>query len=187
MLGGCNTRGFQFFEQLRFKTLQLFVPNSKRLGGYTQWVHFFLRKSARQQEDFFKTDHFKASQQKEPGPSYIRVLLDKEPRYMLGSPSTKNQSNFKTRPSSSLFQKARGLGATPRWEYFFLKKKVHTTRRSHEALHGFAQESTRTMLVPTRQDLKEQDEASRAQPWSARGLVDTEPMGYPTWKREDLV
>ena len=45
-LEGCNRRGFQFFEQLRFKTLQLFVPNSKRLGGYTQWVHFFLRKSA---------------------------------------------------------------------------------------------------------------------------------------------
>ena len=37
------------------KTLQLLVPNSKRLGGYTQWVHFFLRKSARHQEDFFKT------------------------------------------------------------------------------------------------------------------------------------
>ena len=36
-------------------------------------------------------------------------------------------------------------------------------------LHGFAQESTRTTLVPTRQDLKEQDEASRAQPRSARG------------------
>ena len=36
MIGGCNRRGFQFFEQLRFKTLQLFVPNSKRLGGYTQ-------------------------------------------------------------------------------------------------------------------------------------------------------
>ena len=36
MLGGYNRRGFQFFEQLRFKTLQLFVPNSKRLRGYTQ-------------------------------------------------------------------------------------------------------------------------------------------------------
>ena len=41
---------------------------------------------------------------------------------MLGSPSTKNQSNFKTRPSSSLFQIARGSGATPRWMYFFFKK-----------------------------------------------------------------
>ena len=26
----------QFLEQIRLKTLQLFVPNSKRLGGYTQ-------------------------------------------------------------------------------------------------------------------------------------------------------
>ena len=42
--------------------------------------------------------------------------------------------------------------------------KVHTTRRSQEALHGFTQENTRTTLVPTRQDLKEQDEASRVQP-----------------------
>ena len=58
-------------------------------------------------------------------------------------------------------QEARGLhlnGST----FFF--KKVHTTRRSHEALHGFAQESTRMTLVPARQDLKEQYEASRTQP-----------------------
>ena len=41
---------------------------------------------------------------------------------MLGSPSTKNQSNFKIRPSSSLFQIARGSGATPRWKYYFQKK-----------------------------------------------------------------
>ena len=57
MLGGCNRKGFQSFEQLRFKTLQLFVPNSKRLG-YTQWVHFFLQKSAQHSEDFFKTAVF---------------------------------------------------------------------------------------------------------------------------------
>ena len=82
---------------------------------------------------------------------------------MLGSPSTKNQNNFKTRPSSSLFQIARGSGATPRWMYFFFKK-AHTTQRSQEALHGFTQESTRTTLDPAQQDLKEQDEASRAQP-----------------------
>ena len=65
---------------------------------------------------------------KEPGPIYIRVLFDKEPRYMLASPSTKNQSNFKTRPSSSLFQIARGSGATPRWEYFFLQKGTHHSK-----------------------------------------------------------
>ena len=113
----------------------------------------FFQKSACHQKDFFKIDHFKASRQKEPGPSYIRVLFDKEPRYMLGSPSTKNQGDFKKRPSSSLCQTARGSGATSKWEYFFFFKKVHTTQRSHEALHGFAQESTRTMLVPAQRDL----------------------------------
>ena len=36
-LGGCNMRGFSaLLNSIRFKTLQLFVPNSKRLGGYTQ-------------------------------------------------------------------------------------------------------------------------------------------------------
>ena len=68
----------------------------------------------------------------------------------------------------------------------FSSKKVHTTWRSHEALHGFAQESTRTTLVPARQDLKEQDEASRTQPWSARGLVGAGPTGYPARKGEEL-
>ena len=31
---------FNFPRKFSEKTLQLFVPNSKRLGGYTQWVHF---------------------------------------------------------------------------------------------------------------------------------------------------
>ena len=96
-------------------------------------MHFFLRKSARHQEDFFKTDHFKASRQKEPRPIYIRVLFDKEPGYMLGSLSMKNRNNFKTRPSSSLFQIARGSGATPKWEYFFLQKGTHNTKISRSA------------------------------------------------------
>jgi len=76
---------------------------------------------------------------------------------------TRNQNNFKTRPSSFLFKIARGSGATLRRMYFFFKK-AHTNQRSQEALHGFARESTRTTLVPAQQDLKEQDEDSRAQP-----------------------
>jgi hypothetical protein len=40
MLGGCRVqilrRDFQFFQQSKFKILQLFVPNNKRLRGYTQ-------------------------------------------------------------------------------------------------------------------------------------------------------
>ena len=34
--GAATAEVLSSFEQLRFKTLQLFVPNSKRLGGYTQ-------------------------------------------------------------------------------------------------------------------------------------------------------
>ena len=83
MLRGCNRKGFQSFEQLRFKTglqqkrfsvtwttqnkdPQLFVPNSKRLGGYIQWVHFFLQKSAHHSEDFFKTAVFKQHKIQDP-------------------------------------------------------------------------------------------------------------------------
>ena len=60
---------------------------------------------------------------KNPNRAISEFLFEKEPGYMLGRPSTKNQSNFKTRPSSSLFQIARDSGATPRWEHFFFKKK----------------------------------------------------------------
>ena len=81
----------------------------------------FLQKSARHQEDFFKIDHFSTSR-------YIRVLFDKEPRCILGNPSTKNQSNFKKRPSSALFQIARGSGATPSWVCFFLQKGTHHSK-----------------------------------------------------------
>ena len=84
----------------------------------------FLQKSAHHSED-----HFKTSRQKEPRPSYIRVLFDKEPGYMLGSPSTKNQSYFKTRPSSSLFQIARGSGATLS-ECTFFFEKAHVTKKT---------------------------------------------------------
>ena len=34
--GAAKGKAYNSFEQLRFKTLQLFVLNSKRLGGYTQ-------------------------------------------------------------------------------------------------------------------------------------------------------
>ena len=78
---------------------------------------------------------------------------------MLRSLSTKNQGGFKKRTSGkdpqapfAKQQEARGLH--PNGGTFFFKK-VHTTRRSHEALHGFAQESTRTTFVLARQDLKE--------------------------------
>ena len=91
-LGAAGYIAPEFFEDKNLDP-PTFASKSKRLGGYTQWVQF-LRKIA--------------PTQKELGYS------------MLESPSTKNQSNFRIRPSSSLFQIARGSGATPRWEYFFL-------------------------------------------------------------------
>ena len=64
--GAATGEVFSSFEQLRFKTLQLFVPNSKRLGGYTQRVHFFLQKSAHHSEDFFKIAVFNQHKIQDP-------------------------------------------------------------------------------------------------------------------------
>jgi hypothetical protein len=47
MLGGCRVhilrRDFQFFQQPKFKNLQLFVPNSKRLGAILSECTFSLK------------------------------------------------------------------------------------------------------------------------------------------------
>jgi hypothetical protein len=48
-LGGCRVHVlrecFLFFSgKFIEKTLQLFVPNSKRLRGYNQWMNFFVKK-----------------------------------------------------------------------------------------------------------------------------------------------
>ena len=51
-----------------------------------------------------------------------------------GSLSTKNQEGFKKRPSSSLCQTARGLGATSKWGYFFLQKGKHHAKISQSAI-----------------------------------------------------
>ena len=105
-----------------------------RGSGATLSECTFSSKKCTSPKDFLNADHFKTLRQKEPGTSHIRVLFDKT--------STNNQNNFKTRSSSSLFQIARGSGATTRWMYFFFKKAL-TTRRSQEALQGFTPESTR--------------------------------------------
>ena len=105
-----------------------------RGSGATLSECTFSPKKRTSPKDFLNADHFKTLRQKEPGTSHIRVLFDKT--------SANNQSNFKKRSSSSLFQIARGSGATTRWLYFFLHKTL-TTRRSQEALQGFTPESTR--------------------------------------------
>ena len=60
---------------------------------------------------------------KKAEPSYIRVLFYKEPEYMLGNISTKDQSDFKTRPSRSLYQIARGSGGYTQRGVFFSSKR----------------------------------------------------------------
>ena len=72
-----------------------------------------------------RQNYFKDSRQKEAGLSYTRVLFDKEPGYMLGNLSTK----FKKRSSSSLYQIARGSGATLS-ECTFFFKKAHVTKKT---------------------------------------------------------
>ena len=82
---------------------------------------------------FFNAEHFKTLRQKEPGTSHIRVLFDKT--------SVSNQSNFKKRSSSSLFQIARGSGATTRWMYFFFTK--HSPLEGPKKRYKVSLESTR--------------------------------------------
>ena len=94
----------------------------------------FLRKSARHQKTYSTQTTSRHYDKKNPERAIFEFFFHKT--------STNNQSNFKTRSSSSLFQLARGSGATTRWMYFFQKKAL-TTRRSQEALQGFAPESTR--------------------------------------------
>ena len=132
-----------------------------RSGAFRQRIGI-PSKNAHHSEDFFKTDDFKTTRQKEPKHNYIRALFDKEPRYMLGRLSTKIQDDFKKRPSSSLCQTVRGSRATSKWEYFFLQKGTHHAKISRSATR-FRSKSTRTTLVPARRDLKEQDEASKTQ------------------------
>ena len=168
----------QIFKQHKGSRPSNFLFQIARGSGATLSECTFSSKKRTSPKDFLNADHFKTLRQKEPGTSHIRVLFDKT--------STNKQSNFKTRSSSYLFQIARGSGATTRWTYFFFKKAL-TTRRSQEALQGFTPESTRMTFVTTHQDLKEQSETFRAQPWSARGLIDAGPIGYPAREREDLV
>jgi hypothetical protein len=71
-------------------------------------------------------------------------------------------------------QEARGLHSMSA-----LSWKVHTTRRFQEALHVYSQESTWMKLVSTRQDLEEQEEASKINHTVLRGLSIHSTQGTP--------
>ena len=70
---------------------------------------------------------------------------------MLGSPSTKNQSNFKARPSSSLFQIARGSEATLSECTFFFEKRARHQEDFFRTklLQGIMTKRSRTELYPS--------------------------------------
>ena len=131
-------------------------------GATVSECTFFLQKSAHHSECFFKTDGVRATRQKEPEHS-IRALFNKE----VGEPFNEESGRFQEKTLKLLVPNSKRLGGYIQMGVLFSPKKykkVHTTQRSHKALHGFAQESTRTTLVPAQRDLKEQDEASRTQP-----------------------
>ena len=94
----------------------------------------FLRKSARHQKTYSTQTTSRHYDKKNPERAIFEFFFHKT--------STNNQSNFKTRSSSSLFQIARGSGGYNQMDVLFLQKAL-TTRRSQEALQGFTPESTR--------------------------------------------
>ena len=91
-------------------------------------MHFFLQKSARHQKDFFKTDHFKASQQKEPGPSYIRALFDKEPRVYAQEPFDEESEQFQEKTLQLLVPNNKRLGGYIQMGVLFSSKR-YTPRK----------------------------------------------------------
>ena len=122
MLEGCNRRGFLNNSDSRPSNSLFQIARGS--GGLHSVSALFLQKSARHRKYFFKADHFKTLRQKEPRLSHIRVLFDLQRR---------NRAVSRKRPSSSLCQTARGSGATPKWEYFFLQKGTHHAKISRSA------------------------------------------------------
>jgi hypothetical protein len=149
-------------------------------------VHFFLQKAHITQKTSSRQTTSRPHDKKNPDIAISKLFLTKNPGICSGALRRRIRAISREDPPAPCAKQQEARGLHPNGSTFFFKK-VHTTRRSHEALHGFAQQSTRTMLVPAQQDLKKQDEASRAQPWSARRLVGAGPTGYPARKGEGLV
>ena len=118
--GAATREVYSSFEQLRLKTIQLFISNSKRLGGYTQWVHFFLQKAHVTKKTYSRHTTSKPHDISE-------FFLIKNPG-ILGYSPAKDQRHGGTWPSSYLFQIARGSGATPSWIRFFLQKGTQRSK-----------------------------------------------------------
>jgi hypothetical protein len=81
-LGGCRIhilrRDFLVLQLKIFKTLQLFVSNSKRLGGYTQGVHAHHSR-------IFQEGPLQGFSLKEPGSSLFHLARPEETRRLSSS------------------------------------------------------------------------------------------------------
>ena len=125
--GAAKGEVYSSVEQLRFKTLQLFVPNSKRLRGlHSMSPLFSFEKAHVTQNTSSRQTTSRPQDKKNPNTAKSELFSTRKPSICSGNLSMKNQEDFKERPSSSLCQTARGSGATSKWGYFFFKK-VHTT------------------------------------------------------------
>ena len=111
----------------------------------------FLRKSARHQKTYSTQTTSRHYDKKNPERAIFEFFFHKT--------STNNQSNFKTRSSSSLFQLARGSGATTRWMYFFQKSTHHSkiprsATRFHSRKHSDDVCSYSTRLEGAKRDFQ---------------------------------
>ena len=121
---------------------------------------FFFKKAHVTKKTFSKQTTSRPHDKKNPDRAISEI---KNPVYAR-EPFNKESEQFQDEILQLLVPNSKRLGGYTQIEVLFFFKKAHTTRRSQETLHGFTQESTRATLVPARQDLEEQDKASRAQP-----------------------
>ena len=88
-------------------------------------MHFFLQKTHVTKKTSPRQTTSRPHDKKNPDLAISELFLIKNPGICSGT--------LKRRPSSSLCQKARGSGATPKWEYFFLQKGTHHVKISRSA------------------------------------------------------
>ena len=145
----------------------------------------FSSKNARHQKDFSKTDHFKASRQKEPGSIYIRVLFDKEPGYMLGALRRRIRAISRQDPPApcSKQQEARGLhdGST-------FSSKKHTPLEDPKKRYMVSlKKALGRRLSLLGKTWRNKTRLSEFNHEVLGGLSMWNPRGYPARKRGDLV
>ena len=141
-------------------------------------MHFFLRKSEITKKTSSRQITSRPHDKKNLDLAISELFLIKNPGIYSGT--------LKRRPSSSLCQKARGSGATPKWEYFFLQKGTHHAKISRSATrfrsrkHSDDACSCSARPEGTRRGF--QNSTMKCSGACRYGLI-----GYPARKEEDLV